>query len=87
MLHVHDDAVGDDEEERVILIVLCLLQLPLHTISIYKIQQWLKVGWSGKRAMLNRILVGFHDSLDTRHLWSRDVSVQGKTMADFFLSR
>lgn len=69
------------------MIDLRLLQLHLHTIAINKIQQWLKVCWSGKWAVLDGMLVGVHYALDARHLWTRNIPIQRKAVTGILLSR
>ena len=85
LLHIHDDTIGNNEKERVVLIVLALLELPLHTVAIDKIEQGLEVGRASQRAVPDRIMISVHDTVDALHFGPRDVAIQRKTVTHLLL--
>ena len=67
------------------MIVLALLELPLHTVAIDKIEQGLEISRTREWTVSDCILISVHDAVDALDFGPRDIAIQRETVAHLLL--
>ena len=78
LLHVRDLAVGDNQQDVVLLVLLRHLHLLRHVI--YLLNDWCKVGRTAKTHIIDAADVGLDHSIKTVALGIKDVAIDSEAM-------
>lgn len=82
LLHVHDGTIGQDQQDRVLLIILRLLLHLLHAVSVHVLEDGCEVGWPEQAGLRNRVLIHAKNALHAVALGVEDVAIEGEAVAN-----
>jgi hypothetical protein len=74
VLHIADDAIRDDQQDVVFLVLLAAIHVSCHLIN--EVQNWCKVCWSIQFHTLNGMLINFDHVFDSVHFGVEDVAIE-----------
>lgn len=78
LLKVRNDAICDNEQDVVLLVLLRTIHLLSHFVDYF--EDWSKVGWAIQIDSVDGMLVGLDYTFNTINFWVENVTIEGKAV-------